>query len=140
VKWPYNDAVFEVKEEIPERRFRIMSLTIVDRFCKNGEVNLQYLDNGEAHENPLPLLIVPGAIENADDYLPFLQTLRRRVVALTLRGRYPSEAPASRYSVEDHAGDIAALVKHLALEHFALYAFSRGVSCALAFHSFSFRH
>ena len=51
-----------------------MTLTIVDRFCKNGEVNLQYLDNSEAHENPLPLLIVPGATENADDYLPFLQT------------------------------------------------------------------
>jgi pimeloyl-ACP methyl ester carboxylesterase len=110
-----------------------MTLTIVGRFCKNGEVKLQYLDNGEAHENPLPLLIVPGATENAEDYLPFLQTLRRRVVALTLRGRYPSDAPASGYSVEDHAGDIAALVEHLALEHFALYAFSRGVSYALAY-------
>lgn len=105
----------------------------MENFVNNGEVRLQYLDSGNERGEGLPLLIIPGATENAADYMSFLDTLQRRVIVLTMRGRFPSDAPTDGYTLMDHAEDIKALVSHLSLERFALYAFSRGVSYALAY-------
>ncbi len=106
---------------------------VMENFFNSGEVRLQYLDSGSKRGESLPLLIIPGATENAADYLSFLDALQRRVIVLTMRGRLPSGAPPDGYTLMDHAKDIKALVAHLALQHFALYAFSRGVSYALAY-------
>lgn len=105
----------------------------MENFFHSGQVRLQYLESGKEREQNLPLLIIPGATENAADYFSFLNTLQRRVIVLTMRGRFPSDAPADGYTVIDHAQDIEALVRHLSLERFALCAFSRGVSYALAY-------
>jgi pimeloyl-ACP methyl ester carboxylesterase len=102
-------------------------------FLQNCSVRLHYVDSGDCREGRIPLLIVPGVTESAKDYESFIAQMPRRTIALTFRGRFPSDVPETGYALADHAADIAALVAALSLNRFAIYAFSRGVSYALAY-------
>lgn len=82
----------------------------------------------EAKERP-PLLIVPGFTESAEDYIEIIRAFEdRKCIAITLRGRWKSDAPASGYTLEDHVSDIQAVVEQLALDSFYVLGYSRGVS------------
>ena len=55
----------------------------------------------------------------------------RRVLAVEVRGRGRSEAPAAGYSVADHARDLAAVLDEAGVDRFHLMTFSRGTSWGL---------
>jgi pimeloyl-ACP methyl ester carboxylesterase len=100
---------------------------------QNAAVSLECLEAGTPG-TALPLLIVPGLSEDVDDWLAFADAMAPRLVyILSLRGRGASDAPASGYALEDHVGDIQALVRDRRLTRFCLFGFSRAVSYALAF-------
>ncbi len=87
------------------------------------------LDSNAGTNEPLPLVIVPGFTESAEDYLGFIRAIdNRKCIAITLRGRGQSDAPESGYTLEDHVSDIKAVVDHLALDGFYMFGYSRGVS------------
>lgn len=93
---------------------------------------IHYLDSGPDRGNAPPLLFVPGFGEEAADHLDLIRMLApRRVVIPDLRGRGPSEAPASDYSLAAHVADIGAVVEHAGLQRFHLASYSRGTAYAL---------
>lgn len=104
----------------------------------NGDLPLHYLTNlpnePMAGAAGVPLVIVPGFAEAAEDYADLLEALApRRSLALSLRGRGQSGSPRAGYTLADHAADIAALVDGLALPPPCLLGTSRGVTYALAY-------
>ncbi len=107
-------------------------------WARNEHVPLHFLTNIPDEAIPaaagVPLVIVPGTAEAAEDYADLLEALApRRCLALSLRGRGQSGSPRTRYTLADHAADIAALVDALVLPPFCLMGYSRGVAYALAY-------
>jgi pimeloyl-ACP methyl ester carboxylesterase len=101
-------------------------------FVDNAGVRLHALDTGPRAEARAPVLVVPGMGESADEFTWLLEALGdRRVVAVDVRGRGRSDAPASGYRWEDHYGDVAAVVSELDVSWPVIVAFSRGSSYAL---------
>ena len=80
----------------------------------------------------MPLLIVPGTAEAAEDYRDLLDMLLpRRAIVLSLRGRGSSASPQSGYGFWEVVSDVQAVIEALDLRRFALYAFSSGVPLAI---------
>ena len=72
--------------------------------------------------------------EAAEDYRELSASLApRRIVAVTFRGRGRSGAPATGYALEDHVGDLEAVVARARLDQFCLMGYSRGAAYAIAF-------
>lgn len=106
---------------------------MTDSFIQNGDVRLHTLRDGD-DDDLVPLLIVPGLSESADDYAGLIDALApRRCVAVTLRGRGRSDVPVSGYGLGDHVGDVTAAASLLGDRRFCLYAFSRGVTYGLGY-------
>jgi pimeloyl-ACP methyl ester carboxylesterase len=85
-------------------------------------------------KSQLPLVIIPGLSESAEDYIQLMELLSpRRCIAITLRGRGKSDAPKSGYTLEDHISDIEAVISYLEINEFVIMGFSRGVSYALGY-------
>ncbi|MFF2887880.1 alpha/beta fold hydrolase [Paenibacillus sp. NPDC057967] len=105
----------------------------LSHFTQNNGVSIHYLDSGGS--SPLtPVLICPGLSETAAEYEDLIAYLApRRCVVLSFRGRGQSGTPLSGYDLGDHVSDIEAVVRTSGLEHFHLYAYSRGVSYALGY-------
>ncbi|WP_017380944.1 alpha/beta fold hydrolase [Paenisporosarcina sp. TG-14] len=99
----------------------------------NNGTNIHFIDSNFDAKQELPLVIIPGLSESAEDYLPLLKTLPRRCIALTLRGRGNSDAPQKGYTLEDHISDIEVVIKHLGLNQFILMGFSRGVTYSIGY-------
>jgi pimeloyl-ACP methyl ester carboxylesterase len=109
-------------------------------WVRNREVRLHFLTNVPALDpgGPIPLVIIPGTAEAAEDYVDLLEALAPRpVFALSLRGRGQSGSPQQGYTLDHHAADIATLIDTLNLPRFCLYGFSRGVTYALAYAAFA---
>jgi pimeloyl-ACP methyl ester carboxylesterase len=103
----------------------------LNRVSVNG-LDLHYLDAG----NGSPLLLVHGG--GATDYrswLPVIEPFARayRVVAPSLRYHYPNEwvGDGSDYSVNTHAGDMAALIEALELAPAHVIGHSLGATTVL---------
>jgi pimeloyl-ACP methyl ester carboxylesterase len=108
-------------------------MTISQGWVHNGEIRLHFYDS-DRHglDRGVPLLIVPGTAEAAEDYLDLLEMLQpRRVLVLSLRGRGRSSSPQSGYGFWEQVSDVQALIEALDLRRFALYGFSRGVTLAI---------
>lgn len=112
-----------------------------DSWAHNGPIKLHFITNVAqvSPEAGLPLVIVPGTSESAEDYLDLLEILAPRpVFALSLRGRGQSGSPlldygkGGMYRLEDHASDVKALLDTLKLPGCCLMGYSRGVTYALA--------
>jgi pimeloyl-ACP methyl ester carboxylesterase len=102
-------------------------------YVRNDGVAIHFIDSGQQTEQ-LPLLICPGLSETAEEYAELIDYLKpRRCVALSFRGRGGSGTPEKGYDCSDHVTDIEAVVRHLGLERFHLFAYSRGVSYALGY-------
>jgi pimeloyl-ACP methyl ester carboxylesterase len=90
--------------------------------------------NGPAAHGPVPVVLVPGWGERAEEWDALLAALApRAAVAISVRGRGRSDAPATGYAWDDHVDDVAAVVDHLGWPRTALVGFSRGSSYALGY-------
>jgi len=105
---------------------------IVERWTTRSGVRIRYLDNAPAAPVGLPILFSPGLSDFADEYLQMLAFFSpRRVLAVEVRGRGQSEAPANGYTVTNHVSDLVAVLDEERIARFHLMSFSRGTSWAL---------
>ena len=106
----------------------------IDQWAYNENVRINYLESRTHDERLMPLLYIPGALNDAEQALGMLNGFYpRKWVAVSLRGRGKSEAPQSGYSLDDHASDIEAAVKASGLAEYYLMAHSLGVPYAIRF-------
>ncbi|WP_051287003.1 alpha/beta fold hydrolase [Paenibacillus taiwanensis] len=107
----------------------------VSQVVHHGGTTIHYLDSQPESSSELsPLLICPGLSQTAEECVEYMKQLHsRRCVVLSFRGRGKSGTPETGYSLEHHVADIAAVVEHAGLDRFHLYAYSRGVSYAIAY-------
>jgi pimeloyl-ACP methyl ester carboxylesterase len=104
----------------------------IEGVAVNDAVRVHYLDAQADGADALPVVIVPGLSESAEEYTALMGRLApRRCVAISLRGRGRSDVPTSGYTLDDHAGDLLAVVRHVNLALCVLVAFSRGVPYAI---------
>lgn len=110
-------------------------MKIISQSSINNGVSIHYLDSYPDSDSSLtPLLICPGLSETAEEYQDLLEYLMpRRCIVLSFRGRGQSDTPPNGYDLKDHVTDIESVVKSTGINHFYLYAFSRGVSYALEY-------
>lgn len=87
--------------------------------------------------NGSPLLLVHGSLCDYRYWNPQMEPLsvRRRVIAVSLRHYWPEawDGNGAGFTVQQHADDLAALVRALGLERIDLVGHSRGGSVAYAF-------
>ncbi len=98
----------------------------------NG-IRLAYSDRGQQH--PTVLLLIHGFPLNRHMWDAQLAGLsdQFRVIAPDLRGAGDSDVPPGPYAVDQYAGDLAALLDHLAVPQVVLGGLSMGGYVALAF-------
>ncbi|WP_108671814.1 alpha/beta fold hydrolase [Peribacillus acanthi] len=107
---------------------------MIQGWVKNGDVKIHYLDNTSVEEQYIPLIIIPGLAESAEDYEEMIQSLLpRRAVVISLRGRGQSDQPTEGYTLEDHVGDIESVIDAITIDKFVMFGFSRGVSYTLGY-------
>ncbi len=97
-----------------------------DGFVETNGIRLHYLDHGG--EGPV-LVMLPGLTANAHSFDGLVHaglTEVARVLALDMRGRGESDAPASGYTIEDHAGDVLGLLDALGLDRVVIVGHSFG--------------
>lgn len=110
-------------------------MKLISQTSINNDVSIHYLDSHPDSDFSLtPLLICPGLSETAEEYQDLLEYLiPRRCIVLSFRGRGQSGTPLTGYDLKEHVADIESVVKSTGINHFHLYAFSRGVSYALEY-------
>ncbi len=94
-------------------------------------LRLAYTDTGRG----LPVLFLHGFPLNRSmwDKQVDALSLRYRILTIDLRGHGESDAPLWRYSVEEFADDVTALLDHLKLQQVVLVGLSMGGYVAFAF-------
>jgi len=103
-------------------------------WATNSDVRLHYLESWPDQADGTPVVVLPGFGEAAREYAWLLEALwPRRVVAVDLRGRGRSDAPATGYAWEDHVDDLEAVADAAGLDEFAIVGISRGVSYGLGY-------
>jgi pimeloyl-ACP methyl ester carboxylesterase len=108
---------------------------IEEFWAENQGVRLHYLDSRRhADESLTSLLCVHGAMGMAEHFRSEMAVYApRRCVALSLRGRGQSDAPAVGYSFQDQVSDVEAVVMDAGLNGFCIMAHSMGVPIALGY-------
>ena len=111
--WQFQFANFGKENEMPE-------------FLTSDGLKLHYSDHGAGHV----ILCLPGLTRNHHDFEEFIASNRlgARVVALTFRGRWPSEYDGNwqNYSAFIEAQDTLALMRHLDIPKAMIIGTSRG--------------
>lgn len=101
-------------------------MTIGNRYVETNGIRLHFLDSS----GPGPILVLaPGLTANAHSFDGLMRAGLgdvARVIALDLRGRGESDAPASGYTMEDHARDVLGLLDALELERIVMGGHSFG--------------
>jgi pimeloyl-ACP methyl ester carboxylesterase len=98
----------------------------MDGFVEANGIRIHYLDHGG--DGP-DLVLAPGLTANAHSFDGLVHaglTDVARVLALDMRGRGESDAPASGYAIEDHANDVLGLLDALGLERVVMGGHSFG--------------
>lgn len=100
-------------------------------FVHANGIRLAYSDQGSG----LPVVFLHGFPLNRSMWAPQVAALSgsARVVTIDLRGHGESDAPLWRYSMEEFADDVAALLTHLGLAQVVLVGLSMGGYVAFAF-------
>ncbi len=100
----------------------------------NNNVRLCCYDS-ENDSGKVPLFIVPGMVNNGEEYIEDLQELvkKRRCIFMTLRGRKGSDEPKDGYSFYHHISDIDAIIQYFSLPSFHIYGHSVGGAYALGY-------
>lgn len=100
----------------------------------HGQVRIHYLEWGELSPDRPSLLISAGIWEPAERAQSLLSRLDwPHRVSFSYRGRGQSDTPTSGYDLEDHLGDLEAVVAATGISRVIILGFSRGVACALQF-------
>ena len=98
----------------------------MDRFIRTNGLQLHYLE----HLGGAPLIVLlPGLTANAHAFDGLIQaglSPRFRVLALDLRGRGLSDAPAEGYTMANHAADVIGLLDALGIERATIAGHSFG--------------
>jgi pimeloyl-ACP methyl ester carboxylesterase len=97
-----------------------------DGMVEANGIRMHFLDHGG---NGPVLVLAPGLTANAHSFDGLVHaglTDAARVIALDLRGRGESDAPASGYTMEDHAADILGLLDALGLDRVVMGGHSFG--------------
>jgi esterase len=98
-----------------------------DRFVMSGGLRLHVVDWGNPSAPPLVLLHGIDRIARTFDHVVPYFADRYHVIAMDLRGHGDSGwDPEGRYLVEDHVGDLEALVRALGLRNVTLWGNSTG--------------
>ena len=98
-----------------------------DRFVTVDGLRLHYVDWGNAGAPPFIMVHGIDRIARTFDHVAPHFTSRYHVIALDMRGHGDSGwDPAGRYTVEDHVGDLAGLVRELGLRNVTLWGNSTG--------------
>jgi pimeloyl-ACP methyl ester carboxylesterase len=98
----------------------------MDRFIRTNGIQLHYLEH--PGDGP-PIVLLPGLTANAHAFDGLIQAglcPRFRALALDLRGRSLSDAPAEGYTMADHAADLIGLLDALGIEQVRLAGHSFG--------------
>jgi pimeloyl-ACP methyl ester carboxylesterase len=107
-------------------------MPLTEHFTVRSGVRIRYLDNRGDESAGLPILLVPGFTDFADEYAEVLEYfLPRRTVVVEVRGRGGSEAPPAGYRAADHADDLEAVLAEAEIGRFHLMTFSRGTTFGL---------
>ncbi len=110
-----------------------MPSTSIARTARVNDYDLGYIEAGSG----APLLLVHGSLCDYRFWGPQMEPLsvRRRVIAVSLRHYWPEawDGNDADFTVEQHADDLAALVRELGLGRIDLVGHSRGGSVAYAF-------
>jgi len=98
-----------------------------DRFVMVQGLRLHYVDWGNAGAPPFLMVHGIDRIARTFDHVAPHFASRYHVIALDMRGHGDSGwDPAGRYTVEDHVGDLAGLVRELGLRNITLWGNSTG--------------
>ncbi|HEY7186148.1 MAG TPA: alpha/beta hydrolase [Vicinamibacterales bacterium] len=98
-----------------------------DRFVTVEGLRLHYVDWGNAGASPFIMVHGIDRIARTFDHVAPRFAARYHVIALDMRGHGDSGwDPAGRYTVEDHVGDLAGLVRELGLRNVTLWGNSTG--------------
>jgi pimeloyl-ACP methyl ester carboxylesterase len=97
-----------------------------DGMVEANGIRMHFLDHGG---NGPVLMLAPGLTANAHSFDGLVHAGLKdaaRVIALDLRGRGESDAPASGYTMKDHAADILGLLDALGLDRVVMGGHSFG--------------
>lgn len=98
-----------------------------DRFVTVDGLRLHYVDWGNASAPPFIMVHGIDRIARTFDHIAPHFAPRYHVIALDMRGHGDSGwDPQGRYTVEDHVGDLAGLVRQLGLRNITLWGNSTG--------------
>ena len=103
-----------------------LAVSTTDRFVETNGIRLHYLDHGGTGPT---LVLAPGLTANAHSFGGLMRAGLgdvAHVLALDMRGRGESDAPATGYTMEDHAGDVLGLLDALELERVVMGGHSFG--------------
>ena len=99
---------------------------------RNKGVEIHAIEFNQSSERRIPVLIVPGAINSAEEIEADLGgKLERHHVIISLRGRGKSGSPQEGYTLGDQASDIVAMMNRLELPEAVLFGHSLGSSVAI---------
>lgn len=104
-------------------------------FAKSPDgIEIQFLENVGFDPSLAPIVFVPGMMGTAEIHQQELtDLLPRRAISFTHRGLGKSQKIQSgQATFEKRASDTSTVVRHLGLDRYFLYGFSRGVSLAVA--------
>jgi pimeloyl-ACP methyl ester carboxylesterase len=105
---------------------------VIERFTVRSGVRIRYLDNAPPEPVGLPILMVPGFTDFAEEYVELLDAAApRRLLVVEVRGRGQSAAPPTGYRAADHVADLAAVLDEEGIGRFHLMTFSRGTTWGL---------
>ena len=102
------------------------AVSATDRYVETNGIRLHYLDHAGAGPT---LVLAPGLTANAHSFDGLMRAGLgdvAHVLALDMRGRGESDAPATGYAMEDHARDVLGLLDALELERVVMGGHSFG--------------
>lgn len=104
----------------------------IENFIRNGDVSLHVISGIASSALPYPLLIIPGAINSADEVSDSIgDYLAQDVAVMSIRGRGKSDSPETGYSLDDQASDICAVVREMFPQGCVLFGHSIGGTIAI---------
>ncbi|MBE4909886.1 alpha/beta hydrolase [Bacillus luteolus] len=109
-------------------------MVLLERFAKNNNISIHYLESMDLNFDLIPLVYVPGVLGFAEQFEDEMKVLTPRR-CISLRGRGKSDAPLKGYNLEQHVSDIKSVVENSGIKEYYLMAYSMGVPYAIKFAS-----
>ncbi|WP_341320378.1 alpha/beta hydrolase [Solibacillus sp. FSL H8-0523] len=108
-------------------------MNYTDKFT-NTDINIHYIETNDHVTDSLPLVYIPGALGNAEQFIEEMKSLfPRHCISISLRGIGKSDAPLKGYTFEENILDISSVIKKSGLNAYYLMAYSMGVPYAIQY-------